>query len=126
MKAFRVPFSLSGGSIAETTDYQRQVEQKIIDVLVTGRFERVMLPSYGAAVQQLLFDSIDELVEVDFRVDAANEVLARVSNVNIVDIQVKPEDESQANVVVYYRTPLSGTQSVTFSVTTALTEETPL
>ena len=127
-KSLRVPFQVTGGKIADTKEYSRQVEQKIINVLVISKLERIMIPNYGAGVQQLLFDNIDELVEVDFKTDAVAEVLARVSGVTVVDVRVYQENDTTARVTVYYRTPLSSVTSTTFSVVIPgnLTEESPL
>ena len=127
-KSLRVPFQVSGGKILSTTDMTQINEQKIVNVLVTSKLERQMLPEYGAGVQALLFDSIDELTEVDFKTDAVAEVLARVSGVTVLDVKVKQTEESEATITVYYRTPLSNVQSTTFNVVvpSALTEESPL
>lgn len=86
-----------------------------------------MLPDYGAGVQALLFDAIDELVEVDFKTDAVNEILSRVSGITVLDVKVVQSAESEATITVYYRTPLSSIQSTSFSVSaSSLTEESPL
>ena len=126
--SLKVPFQIAGGKVCTTSDHTAINEQKIINVLVTGKFERPMIPDYGAGVQSLLFDAIDELVEVDFKTDAVQEVLARVSGLNILDVTVKQTDESEATITVYYRTPMSSVQSTSFNVAipATLTEESPL
>lgn len=116
MKSFMVPFQVVGGKIASTTDPVRIIEQKIIDVLTTSKLGRLMLPDYGAGVQQLLFGNIDDLVEVDFKTDAASELASRISGLGLVDISIRQSDESTASITVFYRTTLSGVRSVTFSV----------
>lgn len=87
-----------------------------------------MIPDYGAGVDQLLFDSLDDLVEVDFKTDAAQELVGRVSGLNIVDIHIKQTAESTADITVAYRTLLSGVRTTTFSVAVPglLNEETPI
>ena len=127
-KSLKIPFQVEGGKITTTTDVTAINEQKIVNVLVTNKFERSMLPDYGAAVQKLLFDSIDELTEVDFKTDAVTEVLARVSGVTVLDVRVQQTEESEATITVYYRTPLSNVQSTSFNVVipSTLNEESPL
>lgn len=125
--SFVTPFSVVGGRIASTTDPVRQVEQKIIDVLVTGKMERPTIPDYGAGAQQLLFDIIEEAVEADFKTDAGMELSSRISNVNIMDIRVaqSSDDPTTAVITVIYRTALSTVRSVTFEVSAGIiTEET--
>lgn len=127
MKSLATPFTLTGGRIATTTDYARIVEQKIMDVLVTGKMERPTLPMYGAGLQELLFESIDELVATDIKTDASLDLLESVSGVSILDISIKqdPLEESAAVVKVAYQIGASAPQVLSFNVTTdILTEET--
>lgn len=127
-KSLRIPFRVDGGRIGVTTDLTVRNEQKIINVLVTSKLERPMIPDYGAGVQALLFDSIDELVEVDFKIDAVAEILQRVSGLSILDVKIVPTGESEATITVYYRTPLSAVQSTSFPIVVpgTLTEESPI
>lgn len=127
MKGLQIPFNVVGGKIADTTDENRLIEQKIINVLVTGKFERPMLPEYGAGVQSLLFDTLDELVEVDFKTDASSELADRVSGISLIDLRIEQTGSSEATVTVYYRTPLSPARSTTFTLPLGiLTEESEL
>jgi len=125
MKNISVPFRFSGGKVAATTDYDAIARQKIIDVLTTSPYERFGVPNYGAGIRGLLFESIDELVESDFRLDAITEVQNRVSGVTVHDIRIRQSelDESTANVHVLYSLPLSSAQTLTFTITSLLTEE---
>ena len=126
MKSLAVPFNLTGGRIATTTDYSRIVEQKIMDVLVTGKMERPTMPLYGAGLQDLLFENIDALVEADIKTDAGLELLSSVSGVTILDIKLDqdPSQESATRVRVAYQIGQSAPQITTFKVfTETLTEE---
>lgn len=127
MKSLSVPFNLTGGRIATTTDYARIVEQKIMDVLVTGKLERPTMPLYGAGLQALLFENIDELVESDIKTDASLDLLESVSGVSILDMSIRkhPYEDSTSVVKVAYRIGSSAPQVLTFTVSTdILTEET--
>jgi phage baseplate assembly protein W len=128
MKNISIPFQFSGGRVGATTDVDSIARQKIIDVLTTIPHERFGTPNYGAGIKGLLFEPIDELVEADFKTDAITEVHRRVSGVTIHDIRVQQNfvDESTADVFVYYSLPLSPVQTLTFTITATLTEESPL
>ena len=128
MSSLIAPFQIVGGRVASTSDVNRIVEQKIINVLTTAKLERVGLPEYGAGVQHLLFEDIDELVMVDFKTDAATELSDSISGLQLVDIGITQKDDTTADITVIYRTPLSPARSTTFSVTLPgpLTEESPL
>lgn len=52
-----IPFSLaSDGTIAVETDPDRQIDQHVKSLIGTQPGERVMLPDYGVAVADLLFE----------------------------------------------------------------------
>ena len=108
-----------------TSDPNKIVDQKVIDVLVTGKMERSTLPDYGAGAQQLLFESIDELVMQDFKTDAGMELTSRVSGLGLVDLKITQDlQDTTANVWVAIRTPMSTIRTVTFQMSAgALTEE---
>ena len=128
MSSLIAPFQIVGGRVASTSDVNRIIEQKIINVLTTAKLERIGLPEYGAGVQHLLFEDIDELVMVDFKTDAATELADSISGLQLVDIGITQKDDTTADITVIYRTPLSPARSTTFSVSLPgpLTEESPL
>ena len=128
MKSISIPFRFTGGRVSTTRNYDAIVRQKIIDVLVSSPPERMGLPNYGANLYSLLFEPIDELVEADFKTDAILEIQDRVSGVTIHDIVIKQNStsESTADIFVYYSLPLSPAQTLVFTITTQLTEESPL
>lgn len=127
-RSISAPFHLVGGSVATTSDPVKQVEQKILNVLVTGKLERAGRAQYGAGIQQLLFDNIGDLELTDWKIDAATEVSSGVSSVQIIDIRVNVTDDTTAVITVYYKTPLSSPQATTFTlpINSVLTEESPL
>lgn len=112
-----IPFNVTGGRIGATTSNKQIVEQKIINVLTTGKLERIMRPLYGAGVQALLFGNIDDLVAVDFKTDAAQEMADNITGLTLIDVAVESTAvDSEAKLTVYYRTPLSDIQSTSFIV----------
>lgn len=127
-KSLVVPFNVSGGHIGDTQSNTRITEQKIINVLTTGQGERITLPLYGAGIQQLLFEGVDELTEVDFTTDATSELASNVSNLSVIDLRVIAIGPTEAQVTVSYRTPLNVVQQATFTVAIPgqLNEESPI
>lgn len=122
------PFAIVGGSVAYTTDLIRQTEQKILNVLVTGKTERSGRAQYGAGVQHLIFDNVEELEFTDWKIDASEEISKNVAGVSIIDIRVEVVEDTTATVIVYYRTPLSSPRAAVYSLplNSILTEESPL
>lgn len=124
MKAIKIPFQFNGGRVNTTTSESTIAEQKIVDVLTTSNFERVMNHQYGAGINNLLFEPIDELVVLDFKTDAIAEIRSNVSRVNVMDIRMSPSNsvaaygspETTMGVTVVYRLPLGSAQIVKFNV----------
>jgi hypothetical protein len=91
---------------------------------------------YGASINQLLFDEIDELSIADFVVDAKQEATDSISRTSILDIKLTPTNsiashgnsETTLGVTVVYRIPLGAPQVVSFRVAApgTLTEDTPI
>jgi phage baseplate assembly protein W len=133
MKSLKIPFNYSGGKTQTTSSVKTAAEQKIIDVLVTNRLERVMRHRYGAGVGKLLFEPLDELSFADFVVDARQAIEAAVSQVTILDLRMSPTNtvaaygnsETTMGFTVIYKLPLGTPQVVTFKVAIpeSLTEE---
>lgn len=109
MKSIATPFNVVGGRIAAVTDPRRVAEQKIIDVLLTSNYERPTIPDYGAGLQNLLFEGVDELTTADWKVDANLELGTRIPYINIagINVQQDPVEETTVNVSVAYAAPLS-------------------
>jgi len=133
MKAIKIPFQFSGGKTATTSSMSVATEQKIVNVLVTQKYERVMRHKYGFGIQTLLFDVIDEIELTDHVVDAKSDIQAAVSDVSILDVKLAPTNsiaafgspETTLGRTVVYKLPLGSPQLVKFDVVspTNLTED---
>ena len=108
-------------------DQQLIVEQQITDLLVTNRYERLMLPDYGCHVSDMLFTPI---IQQSLNIKAseiaqllASEVqLAIIHGVTIMPI---PGKDSTVNLNVQYSIkPASEVFTVSRTVSGLVTEET--
>lgn len=124
MKSLKIPYNFSGGKTQVTSSVTTVAEQKIIDVLTTSKFERVMRHRYGSGIRRLLFEQLDDLSLADFVIDARQDIGDAVSRVSILDIRVAPTNtiasygnpETTLGINVIYRLPLGAPQVVKFSV----------
>lgn len=130
MKAIKLPLSFNNGGLQTTTDLHQVFKQKIIDVLVTSKRERVMIPEYGCSVYSLLYEMLDPAVFTDFKTDAIQELSRNVSGATIVDLTVSTSDSLRADpenttldITVLYRVPPHQVTSTTFTVSEFLSEE---
>ena len=134
MPSIRIPFQITdSGSVGSVSTPEKIIEQKIIDVLTTARFERVMRLDYGAGAYNLLFEPVDDLLYGEFKVDALDVINRNLLGASVVDISVAPakrpyfdnEFASTINISVRYSLGSQGFKSFTFQVTdtSLLTEE---
>lgn len=147
MKAISIPFRFESspgvpassairGPSASTTDVTSAAKQKIVDVLATRPYERVMRPEYGAAISNLLFEPLDPLIFADYKIDVLKTLNENVSDAYIRDIQIQEGDpmgyngegDSTLDVRVLYDVAGQGTDIFSFTVdsTQIITEETPI
>jgi phage baseplate assembly protein W len=123
MKAIYMPFQFKNGSTRSTTITERIVEQQILDVLTTSKYERVMIPQYGAAASNLLFDVLDDPVLADFKTEAMLDLQEYVDGAEIIDMRFQYGSDSgewdyntSLQITVIYRIPPSAAKGFTFTV----------
>lgn len=136
MASIKIPFQFQSGKVLTTSIPSRVAEQKIVDVLTTNNYERVMRHSYGAGIDRLLFEPIDALNIADFSVDAKQEMSDNITRVTILDLRISEEEEmvsfgnpeTTLGVTVVYQIPLGAPQVLSFKIesTGVLVEDTPI
>lgn len=136
MKSIKIPFSYSGGKTVTTSSLSTIAEQKIIDLLITAKYERTMRHRYGAGIRALLFEPVDELSLTDFLTDARQDAKEFISRADILDIKIVPQNrvtayttpETTIGVNVIYKLPMGSPQIVKFNVAIPgeLTEDSPI
>lgn len=136
MKSIKIPYSFSGGKTNSTTSITTIADQKIIDLLVTSKYQRLFRHRYGAGIHRLLFEPIDELAIADFLIDARQDARESISRVEILDLKVVPPNqipaytspETTIGIAITYKLPLGSPRIVRFSVAVPgeLTEDTPI
>lgn len=131
MKAMYLPVKFVNGSVASTSTFDTIIKQRIIDVLVVSKGERVMRPDYGIGSYNMLYELIDPLIWADFRATALSELNKNVSGVTIKDIKITSgpsafavDDATTVNISVFYQIPPSQEASVTLTVSDILNEDT--
>ena len=90
--------------------------------------ERIGVSDFGVNLYTMVFETMDELVEGDLKLEAVTELENRVPGLRVIDVSFKEHDWLEATVVcsVSYAMPLSPPRTVEFNVSTLLTEETAL
>lgn len=128
MKSLVAPFRIENGRVASTSSPSQAASAKIVNALVTVAGERTGVPTYGASLTSFLFEPLDDLAFTDFKIDAIQELKARISGIDILNLSIAPDPllgDTHVNVKVVYRLPLSSPQVISFRVAVPgeLTEE---
>lgn len=132
MKAIRTPFKFEEGSVLQTQNIDTIVKQQIINYFMTNINERVMNPTYGGSLSNLLFELNDPLKFSDYKVDALTEVNSYLSFGKVLDFgfvsatDTLLADANVATLVVRYSVAPRTISTVKLIVNTNFTEESPI
>lgn len=121
MKSIKMPFSFDNGRVSVTRDQETITEQKIANVLVTERLERIGIPTYGSGLLGMVHEINDPLIFSDYRTDAVMDLKDNISTANISNMYMNNNVSLQENknvmmVYVEYRLPLGVTQLASIKV----------
>lgn len=121
MKSIKMPFSFDNGRVSVTRDQEIITEQKIANVLVTERLERIGIPTYGSGLVGMVHEINDPLIFSDYRTDAVMDLKDNISTANISNMYMNNNVSLQENknvmmVYVEYRLPLGVTQLASIKV----------
>lgn len=78
------------------TDPVQQAIQAITAVLFTNQGERLMLPTFGASIQQLLFDANNDIDFTQIATEAAQQVQTADGTLTNVTVTVVPGQQTGA------------------------------
>lgn len=82
------------GSIAYTTDLNKQIQQRVRMVVGTNPGERVMRPEYGTPTRRWLWESMNENDEDDLKDSIRERVNAQVPEVTVTFVELTRDEES--------------------------------
>jgi phage baseplate assembly protein W len=107
-----LPFGLCGTDqlFNKTYSTKDQTKSNLINVLLTNRGERVLNPSFGSNLRQLLFEPATRILEDDIKntiVQTANIYIPEITIVR-VDIDNSFIDNNQVSVSINYILNISG------------------
>lgn len=127
MRTLKVPFQIdSNGSLAVVATTREIVEQQIVDLLMTNRYERTMRPDYGADMTGFLFSPAFG-VGLGVKAAEVRTLLAgAVRLAEIVEVTMVPKPGSPSTVMLnvsYSIRPNTEVFTLTQTLTGLATEE---
>ena len=101
-----IPFQIdpATGALAVLTSYEEIIEQHVVTIILTGKTERLMMPSYGSPLNESLFESISSTNNALLAKDIQSAIVAWEPAVHIafVKISANPQSLTELDISVSY------------------------
>jgi phage baseplate assembly protein W len=128
-KALLVPLQLRpDGTFAVTEDPSQIIRQRVLDLLVSSNFDRVMRPTYGCDLEGFLFTTVIDHLLAAKASEILNTINAALSFGEVVDVRLTPlmvGVESGVQVEAVYRVfEGGGVEMISEQIFTSSTEGT--
>lgn len=117
----KIPIQITNVAFAQNFTELEQLKSNIKNLLLTKRGERVMNPDFGAGVETLLFEQLDEDFEEKIQDIITTSVEQYIPNVSIdeinVDLSNENRDRNTVNISLKFRSRSTGlSDTVSFNV----------
>jgi phage baseplate assembly protein W len=119
-------FDPATGGVASTVNYALILEQHIKSIILTSQLARVMLPFYGAGLEQQVFSGIDDTLDAIILADITLQVSQWESAVNIINVQVTPtpgQDSTITVLVTFSIVPFNTVNTITVTTGGTVSQE---
>jgi phage baseplate assembly protein W len=117
--AISLPFSLNRfGNVSTTSDQKKIWADRVRSAVGTALTQRIMRPTYGTAIPQLMFDSVDVVssaLESEINSVFANYLPALIFEESVIEYD---ERQNVLSIDVRYRLPDGEEELVTLGVAT--------
>jgi phage baseplate assembly protein W len=107
---YSLPFNGPAGPFNRTYSTLDQTKYNLINLVLTGKGERIFNPQFGVDLQRILFEGV-----TDETITLAKTILIRdintfLPNLVINEILIVPEtDQNAISITIKYTLPISGT-----------------
>ena len=121
--AISLPFSLSSfGKVADTTDQKKIWQDRVLSVIGTSMYERVMRPNFGTSITSYMFDNQDT-AQAEIKNEVTNAFGSQLTKLKLVNT-VTTFDTYLETVSVTITYSLPNSDVVTTVIATALINNT--
>lgn len=110
MSTFRgiaFPFRMGSQSFPEQRTDADVVKDSMVQIILTGRNERIMRPDFGSGVYSLIFDNNDEVLETLMRQEVVGAIGRFEPRVIVREVAITREDSTMI-VTIFYVVKLTG------------------
>lgn len=111
-KGIAFPFHKGNVAFPDTVIDEELIKQSIIRIILSPKGERVMRPSFGSGVFDMVFDNNDDVFTIAMQRAVRSSIGQFEPRVIVTDVRVdRNEDAGEAVVTVGYVIPSLGTQA---------------
>lgn len=93
---------------------ENSIKKQMKNLLLTDKYERVFLPSYGCSIRSILFENLTDqtaLIVKDIIIEA---VKNHMPHVRVLAVQVIPIDQGVSIEIVFVALNIEGNQTLSF------------
>lgn len=101
LRGVEFPFKKSSTALPAPVTDNDLIKQSLLQILLTGRTERVMRPEFGCNIQQFVFENNNELMEQLLRTEIASAIGKFEPRALLQDIQIVRSENEVVLTVVY-------------------------
>jgi phage baseplate assembly protein W len=101
LRGLKYPFVKGTQALPAPVTDDELVKQSILQILLTGRGERVMRPQFGCNLQAFVFESNNELLEQLLRTEIAAAIGKFEPRALLQNIQIERQDNNVQITIVY-------------------------
>jgi len=108
---WRFPLAASSGQ-AQMAEYEEDVRQAIVIILMTNRNERVMRPTFGAGLRDFVFEPVNATTMASLKTRVHDALIDWEPRIDVIDVLVAPDAKQLSTVLIDITYRVRATNSV--------------
>lgn len=93
------PLAANGGQ-AQMVEYEEDIRQAILIILLTNGSERVMRPTFGAGLNAFLFEPVNPTTMASVKTRVHDALVDWEPRIDVMDVAVEPSQKDLSTVLI--------------------------
>lgn len=98
---WKFPVQLTEDGAIATSEYEQDIRESILIILGTAIGERVMRPTFGAGIQDHVFDTIDSVTTNLITYDVSEALINWEPRIDVVKVNVSTAEASRGKLSIF-------------------------
>jgi phage baseplate assembly protein W len=107
-----LPVETTAGGQADMVQFEEDIRQAILIILLTNNGERVMRPTFGAGLNQFLFEPINPTTMASLQVRVHDALIDWEPRIDVVAVAVTASEKSTGTVLIDITYRVRATNSI--------------